>query len=94
MSTETGEVHIGLPGETIMTADSQVIVNGAPINEPYAVYLKHIPGGDAIGPRGPFSVPSDSVFVMGDNRDNSYDSRYWGSVKLNALSGRVVWVMK
>lgn len=63
---------IGLPGEKIQIVDGQVYIDGAqiPLEEPY---LKEIPQGSF----GPYEVPADSYFVMGDNRNNSHDSRFW-----------------
>lgn len=63
---------IALPGETIEIKDGKVYINGSdtPLNEPY---LKEEPVGDF----GPYTVPEDSYFVMGDNRNNSNDARDW-----------------
>ena len=63
---------IGLPGETVRIEDGKVYINDSeePLDEPY---LKEVMEGDF----GPYVVPEDSYFVMGDNRNNSKDSRYW-----------------
>ncbi len=72
---------IGLPGDTIMVHDGQVFVNNAAINEPY---LKDA----TLGLFGPIIVPPDQIFVLGDNRNFSNDSRSFGAVPLNAVVGR------
>ena len=61
---------IGLPGETIWGVDGNVYIDGGILEEGY---LKE----EMEGSFGPFVVPGDSWFVMGDNRNNSWDSRYW-----------------
>jgi len=82
---------IGLPGDTIRIQDKKVFVNDQPIDEPYAVFTdsKVLPAG--VSPRdnmGPVVVPANSLFVMGDNRDESYDSRFWKFVDMEDLKGR------
>lgn len=79
---------IGLPGETITVSDDRVHVNGAAISEPY------LEGDVTMPDAGPFEVGEDEVFVMGDNREFSFDSRRFGSIKLDALVGRafvIIW---
>lgn len=61
---------IGMPGETLQMIDGVIYINGEKLDEPY---LAAIPYGDY----GPVTVPEGAYFVMGDNRNNSADSRYW-----------------
>jgi signal peptidase I len=81
---------IAVEGETIEEKDKVVYVNGKVMNEPYAHHYDRYlrPGGhDPRDTFGPVTVPEDKVFVMGDNRDQSYDSRYWGFVDLHDIRG-------
>lgn len=73
---------IGLPGDTVEIRDGRVFINGEFIQEPYVVYPDHHTN------HGLVTVPSDSVFVLGDNRRNSEDSRYFGFVPLANIRGR------
>ena len=93
---------IGLPGETIEVRDKRVYVNGQPIEEPYVQYLFPFEPGNADdgGVRdfdvrrtyGPVTVPGDHYFMMGDNRDNSQDSRYWGFLPRHYVKGKALFV--
>ena len=71
---------VGLPGETIEVRDNHVVVNGTPIEEGYLpdVFMPDEP---------PITVGPDEVFVMGDNRDASFDSRRFGAIPLDDLVG-------
>lgn len=74
---------IGLPGETIAIHDDQVFIDGKPLEEPYLRVVTH-------GYYPPTLIPEDAVFVMGDNRDRSRDSRMFGTVPLDDLVGRAL----
>jgi signal peptidase I len=78
---------IGLPGEVVEVHGRVVSIDGKPLAEPYTQFLEESPGPMDTGPA---KVPPDSYFVLGDNRDNSRDSRFWGYVKRDELWGRVV----
>src|SRR4029079_1823413 len=85
---------IGLPGETIELINKKVQVNGTPLDEPYVHFLTPATGEyqeatsyDVRERFGPVTVPPNQYFVMGDNRDNSQDSRYWGFLPRDYVKG-------
>ncbi len=80
---------VGLPGDTVEVIDRQILVNGNPWEDPYGVH-KGATFGDSNKSYnfGPYAVPEGHVFVMGDNRERSYDSRFWGPVPIADIKGR------
>jgi signal peptidase I len=89
---------IGLPGETVELRNRQVFVNGERLVEPYAHYLfpageeDNSPSFDVRERYGPVTVPAGHYFMMGDNRDNSQDSRYWGFLPAHYVKGRALMI--
>jgi signal peptidase I len=82
---------IGEPGDTVEVKHKQVLINGEKIEDPYGQFVEGSGEGSRLTPRdnfGPVTVPPDQVFVMGDNRDRSYDSRFWGFVPLDDVRGK------
>jgi signal peptidase I len=93
---------IGLPGETLEVREKKVYINGSPLDEPYVHFLQppstthgessmhEVTSYDVRERYGPVTVPDDQYFVMGDNRDNSQDSRYWGFMPRDYVKGRAL----
>jgi signal peptidase I len=88
---------IGMPGDVVEIRDKKVSVNGKQLNEPYVIHVD--PQTYPLQPAlpepyrsrdqfGPYTVAPDSYFAMGDNRDRSSDSRYWGTVPRSMIKGR------
>ena len=90
---------IGLPGETVELREKKVYINGTPLNEPYVHFLapprsgtefNEVTSFDVRERYGPVTVPPNQYFVMGDNRDNSQDSRYWGFLPRDLVKGKAL----
>jgi signal peptidase I len=79
---------IAVEGQTVEVRNKQVYVDGRPWDDPHATWA---PGRNGQSDNsGPFTVPPDHVFVMGDNRDQSYDSRFWGPVPIADIKGKAL----
>jgi signal peptidase I len=84
---------IGLPGDTIQVLDKQLNMNGKPVND--SAYAVHKGLDPPYAPRdyfGPLTVPPESYFMMGDNRDESLDSRFWGTLPARLVKGRALFI--
>ena len=88
---------IGLPGETLEVRRKRVYIDGEPLAEPYLEGRQPVlpRGAVAVERRdtfGPVTIPDGHYFMMGDNRDNSQDSRFWGPLPHAYLKGRAMVV--
>jgi signal peptidase I len=92
---------IGLPGETLEVRSKRVYINGKPLPEPYVHYLEppqspssfaEVTSYDKREQYGPITIPAGQYFMMGDNRDNSEDSRYWGLLSQDDVKGQAVMI--
>jgi signal peptidase I len=82
-------------GEAVQVRDKQLLVNGERMQEPYAVHADPQVLPSEFSPRdnfGPVTVPEGNIFMMGDNRDHSSDSRYWGPVDFDLVKGRAMFI--
>ncbi len=92
---------IGLPGETLEVRNKRVYINGKLLDEPYVHFIEPPQGPSAMAEvtsydlrenYGPIHIPAGKYFMMGDNRDNSEDSRYWGLLPRDEVKGLAVMI--
>ena len=92
---------IGLPGETLELKAKKIFINGKPLDEPYVHFLEEprrnaelaeVTSSDVRENYGPVTVPPNQYFMMGDNRDNSADSRYWGFMPRDYVKGKALLI--
>ncbi len=78
---------VAAEGDVVQAVNKELFINGRPVMEPYAQHGDPLllPSRDNFGP---YVVPPGKVFALGDNRDNSYDSRYWGFVGIETIKGK------
>ena len=86
---------IATGGQTVEVQHKQVSVDGHPLVEPYARHTQPDDQPAGTSPRDnfpPHTVPGGHLFMMGDNRENSADSRYWGYVPMDLVKGRALFI--
>src|SRR5436190_10831209 len=92
---------VGLPGETVEMREKKIFINGKPLDEPYVHFLlapgaqsefSEVTSTDVRDNYRPVQVPPDHYFMMGDNRDNSQDSRYWGFMPRELVKGKALFI--
>lgn len=84
---------IGLGGEQFEIKEKRIYIDGLLLKEPYTIFNDHRIFPRSQVPRdnfGPLKIPDDALFLMGDNRDESNDSRFWGVVRKKSISGKAV----
>ncbi|MFH0825243.1 MAG: signal peptidase I [Pseudomonadota bacterium] len=87
---------VAVSGDTVEIKNKKLLINSAPVEEPFTQYDQPVlPRNSIVGERdnyGPTTVPKNRLFVMGDNRDHSQDSRFWGFVPVEDVKGEAFMI--
>lgn len=87
---------IGLPGERLLISHKQIYINDQPLLEPYKIHTDFYPSLDGYSDRdnwkAPLLISGRRYFVMGDNRDSSLDSRFWGTLPQELIKGKAFFI--
>lgn len=85
---------VGLPGDRVEIISRKIYINGEEWDDPYGISKGGVYGEEVERSVsfGPYSVPDGAVFAIGDNRDRSYDSRFWGPVPINDIKGKALLI--
>jgi signal peptidase I len=83
---------VAVGGQTVEIRNKQLYVDGVKLDEPYVIHSDPYSVGPPRDDFGPFTVPKGHIFMLGDNRDDSHDSRYWGPLSLDAVKGKAIFL--
>ena len=83
---------IAVEGQTVEVRNKRFYVDGVALDEPYAIHSNSHNIGAPRDELSPFTVPPGHLFMVGDNRDDSHDSRYWGPLSMDRVKGKAIFL--